>query len=115
MIPADGLRHAPAVAMFNHLIWFLESAVDEDQDKQCHYSPGASFFIQGIIALREQIIVVGDARWEQTTYHCCALSTITMQLLHNLGAIFHLWIITPPQRASETAATTNTSGSDQHQ
>jgi hypothetical protein len=35
-IPADGLGHAPAVTMINHLIWFMESAVDEDQDEQCH-------------------------------------------------------------------------------
>jgi hypothetical protein len=28
MIPADGIRHAPVVATLNHLIWFLESAVD---------------------------------------------------------------------------------------
>jgi hypothetical protein len=67
MIPADSLRHAPAVAMLNHLIWFLESAVDEDQDEQCNYSPGVSFFIQGIIALREQIMIGGEARWQQTT------------------------------------------------
>jgi hypothetical protein len=32
-IPADGLRHTHVVAMLNHLIWFLESAVDEDQDE----------------------------------------------------------------------------------
>jgi hypothetical protein len=51
MIPADGLQHAPAVGMLNHLIWFLELAVDEDQDEQCHYSSGWSFFIQGFIAL----------------------------------------------------------------
>jgi hypothetical protein len=53
MIPADNIRHAPAVAMLNHLVWFLESAVDEDHDKQCHYRRGSSLFIQGVIALRE--------------------------------------------------------------
>jgi hypothetical protein len=42
-IPTDGIIHAPAVAMINHLIWFMESAVDEDQDEQCHYSPGCTF------------------------------------------------------------------------
>jgi hypothetical protein len=52
MIPANGFRHAPEVGMFNHLIWFLESAVDEDQDEQCHYSPGSSCFKQGCIDLR---------------------------------------------------------------
>jgi hypothetical protein len=30
--------------MLNHLIWFLESAVDEDQGEQCQYSPGSSFY-----------------------------------------------------------------------
>jgi hypothetical protein len=78
--------HSPAVAMLNHWIWFLESAVDEDQDEKCHYSPGASFFIQGIISLLEQIILVDDAMWEQTIEHYRALSAITMQLLHDLGA-----------------------------
>jgi hypothetical protein len=34
MIPADGLGHAPAVTMLNHLIGFMELAIDEDQDKQ---------------------------------------------------------------------------------
>jgi hypothetical protein len=82
--------------MRNHLIWFLESAVDKDEDKQCHYSPGASFFIQGIIALWEQIIVVGDSRWEQTPEHCRALSAITIQLFHDFGGIFHHWIMMPP-------------------
>jgi hypothetical protein len=96
MIPADGLLHAQMVAMLNHLIWFLESAVDEDQDEQCHYSPGASFFIQGVIALQEQIMVLGDARWEQSTEHCRVFSTNAMQLLHDLGEIFHRWIIMAP-------------------
>jgi hypothetical protein len=96
MIPANGLRHAPTGGMLNHLIWFLESAVDEDQDEQCHYSSGASFFIQGAISMREKITVVGDARWEQSTEHCRAFSSIAMQLLHDLGANFHLWIIIGP-------------------
>jgi hypothetical protein len=67
MIPADGLRNAPAVGMLNRLIWFLEFVVNEDQDIQCHYSPGSSLFILGIISLREKIMVVGDAWWEQST------------------------------------------------
>jgi hypothetical protein len=78
MIPTNSLQHAPAVRMLNHLIWFLESAVGEDQDEQSHYSPGSSFFIQGAIALREQTTVVGDARWEQSMEHCRAFSSITM-------------------------------------
>jgi hypothetical protein len=45
--PAYGLMHAPVVAMLSHLIWFLESAVDEDQDEQCHYSPIASHLHKG--------------------------------------------------------------------
>jgi hypothetical protein len=36
MIPAEGLRHAPTVDMLHHVIWFLERAVDEDQEEQCH-------------------------------------------------------------------------------
>jgi hypothetical protein len=82
--------------MLNHLIWFLELAIDEDQDEQCYYSPGASFFIQGVIALRVKIMVVGEARWEQSMEHYRAFSAIDMQLLHNLGAILHHWIITGP-------------------
>jgi hypothetical protein len=109
IILGGGIRQAPAVAVINHLIRFLESAVDEDQDEQCNYSSGASFFIQGIIALRTQSTVVGDVKWEQTTERCRAFSAIAMQLLHDLGAIFHRWILMGPQRASETAATTNTS------
>jgi hypothetical protein len=31
MIPADGIMHAPVIAMFNPLIWFLEGAMDEGQ------------------------------------------------------------------------------------
>jgi hypothetical protein len=96
MIPADGRRHAMAVDMLNHLILFLDSAVDKAQDEQCHYSPGAFFFTQGDIVLREQIKVVGDAMWEQTTEHCHAFSAITMQLLHDLGGIFRRWILIPP-------------------
>jgi hypothetical protein len=71
----------------------MELAFDEDQYDQCNYSPGSSFFIQGVIDLREQITVVGDARWEQSTEHCRAFSTIVMQLLHDLGALFYRWII----------------------
>jgi hypothetical protein len=93
MIPVHGLRHAPSAGMLNHLIWFLESAVDEYQDEQCHYSPGSSFFVQGVIALREQIMVVGEVRWEQSTEHCRAFSAIAMQFLHDLGAFFYRWII----------------------
>jgi hypothetical protein len=96
MIPVDSIRHAPAVGMLNHLIWFLKLAIDEDQDEQYHYCPGASFFIQGVVALREPITVVGDARWEKSTEHCRAFSDIAMQLLHYLGAIFHRWIIMGP-------------------
>jgi hypothetical protein len=96
MIPTYGLRHALVVAMINHLIWFLESAVDEDRDKRCHYSLGISIFTQGVIALREPITVVGVVRWEQTTEHCRAFSAITMQLLHDLGGILHRWILMPP-------------------
>jgi hypothetical protein len=96
MIPADGFRHTPAVAMLNHLICFMESAVNEDQDKQCHYSPVSSFFIRGVIALREQSTVVGDARWEQSTEHSHAFSAIAIQLLHDLGALFYHWIIMGP-------------------
>jgi hypothetical protein len=68
-------------------------------------------FTQGVVALREQITVVGDARWEKITEHCRAFST-TIQLLPNLGAIFHRCILIPPQRASATAAPTNTFWSD---
>jgi hypothetical protein len=50
-------------------------------------------FIQGVIALPEQITVVGDTRWEQSTEHCRAFSTIAMQLLHDLGALFYRLII----------------------
>jgi hypothetical protein len=82
--------------MLNHLIWFLESAVDEDKGEQCQYSPGSSFFIQGIIALREQIKVVGDAWWKQSTERCRAFSAVAMQLLHNLGALFYRWIVMVP-------------------
>jgi hypothetical protein len=55
MIPADGLRHAPAVEMLNHLVCFLESAVDKDKDEQCHYSPGSSFLYKA------SSTVVGEA------------------------------------------------------
>jgi hypothetical protein len=82
--------------MLNRLIWFLELAVDDDQDEQCHYSPGSSCFVQGVISLQEQITVVGDAMWEQSTEHCCAFSVISMQLLHNLGALFYRWVIMSP-------------------
>jgi hypothetical protein len=95
MIPTDGLMHAPSVVLINHLVWFLESAVEEDQDKQCHYSPGASIFRQGVIS-PEQITVVGDAMWEQTSEHCRAFSAINMQLLHGLCAIFLRWIMMAP-------------------
>jgi hypothetical protein len=66
------LRPESALGMLNHLIWFLESAVDEDQDEQCHYSPGSSFLIQCIITLQEQTTVVVDARWGQSKEHCRA-------------------------------------------
>jgi hypothetical protein len=76
MIPTEGLRHAPTVAILNYLVWFFESAVDEEQDPHCHYAPGSSFFIWGSIALREHIIIMGGATWEQTTKHYRAFSTI---------------------------------------
>jgi hypothetical protein len=63
-ILADGRRHTPAVAMINPLVWFLESAVKEIKTSNAISPRGASFFIQGIIALQEQIIVVGNARWK---------------------------------------------------
>jgi hypothetical protein len=97
MIPDDGLIHAPAVALINHLIWILESAVDVDEYDQCHYFQGASLFIQGIISLQEQNAVVGDTMWKQTAEHCHAFYATTMQLLHDLEAILHLWfLMTPP-------------------
>jgi hypothetical protein len=96
MIPADSLRHTPAVGMLNHLICFLELAVDGDQDEQCHYSPDSSLFIQGVTPLREKITLVGDTMWEQSTEHCSAFSAIAVQLLHDLGAIFYQWIIMCP-------------------
>jgi hypothetical protein len=67
IIPAEGIGHAHTVAMLNHLVWFFEFTIEEEQDLQCHYAPGSSFFIRGIIALMKKIIVVGDARWEHTT------------------------------------------------
>jgi hypothetical protein len=42
-ILASDIMHAPAFAMINHLIWFLESSVEEDQDEHCHYSPEHPF------------------------------------------------------------------------
>jgi hypothetical protein len=50
--------------MINPLVWFLESAVKETKTSNAISPRGASFFIQGIIALQEQIIVVGNARWK---------------------------------------------------
>jgi hypothetical protein len=76
----------------------------EDHGEQCHYSPSASIFTHGVIALRQQITVVGDTRWEQTTYHCHTFSDIAIQLLHDLGAIFHPWILMPPPRAQAMVA-----------
>jgi hypothetical protein len=91
MIPTIGRPQArPTVVMPNHLVWFLELSVDEDQDEQCHCTPGSSLFTQGVISVREQITLLGGVRWEQTMEHCRAFSTITMKLLHDLGAIF-LW------------------------
>jgi hypothetical protein len=52
-----------------------------------------SLFTQQVTALREQITVVGDTRWEKTTEHCRAFSAFAMQLLHDLGGIFRRWIL----------------------
>jgi hypothetical protein len=98
VIPEDGIRQAPELAMFNHLIWFLESDMDEYQDKKCHYSPGAYIFTREVISLREEVTVVGNMRWEQTTEHYRAFSAIAMQLLHDVGVIFLRWIMIPPPR-----------------
>jgi hypothetical protein len=88
MIPAHGLRHAPAVAMLDRLVWFLESAVDKAQHEQWHCTSGVSLFIQGAIALLEQI--TGDARWEQTTEHSWAFSAIAVQLLTTCERFFSI-------------------------
>jgi hypothetical protein len=97
MTPGDCIMHTPAVSMINHLVWFLESAVDEDQEEQCHYTPRLYLFTQVVTALWEQISIVGGTRLEQTMEHCRAFSAIAMQLLHDLGVIFLRWIMMGPK------------------
>jgi hypothetical protein len=47
MIPEEGLRHAPTVAIIHHLVWLFESIANEEHDLQCHYAPCPPSLFEG--------------------------------------------------------------------